>query len=136
MQFPLEDDDARRLTSAQDHRSLKKGHCRRHVDQYQCDEALAVAALKRWRKPMTIKYIVAIALITAVLSVSSMAQQYQGGPKSSFMPTRQISSGGDIYAQGDVYPRGVAAKKSSAGGGSHHYSGGPRSDPHHMGPKQ
>ena len=85
---------------------------------------------------MTIKCILAIALITPVLTVSSMAQQYQGGPKSSFMPTRQISSGGDIYAQGDVYPRGVAAKKSSAGGGSHHYSGGPRSDPHHIGPKQ
>ena len=86
---------------------------------------------------MTIKYILAIALITPVLSVSSMAQQYQGGPKSSFMPTRQISSGGDIYAQGDIYPRGVAAKKkSSVGGGSHHYSGGPRSEPHHIGPKQ
>ena len=79
---------------------------------------------------MTIKYILAIALITPVLTVSSMAQQYQGGPKSSFMPTRQISSGGDIY------PQGVAAKKFSTGGGSHHYSGGPRSDPHHMGPKQ
>ena len=54
---------------------------------------------------MTIKYILAIALITPVLTVSSMAQQYQGGPKSSFMPTRQISSEADIYAQGDVYPR-------------------------------
>ena len=85
---------------------------------------------------MTIKYILAIALITPALTVSSMAQQYQGGPKSSFMPTRQISSGADIYAQGDIYPQGVAAKKSSTGGGSHHYSGGPRSDPHHMGPKQ
>ena len=85
---------------------------------------------------MTIKHILAIAIITPVLSVSSIAEQYQGGPKSSFMPTRQISIGGDIYAQGDIYPRGVAAKKSSAGGGSHHYSGGPRSDPHHMGPKQ
>lgn len=84
---------------------------------------------------MTIKYILAIALVTPVLTVSSTAQQYQGGPKSSFMPTRQISSGGDIYAQGDSYPRGVAARKSSAGSGSHHYSGGPRSDPHHMGPK-
>jgi hypothetical protein len=70
---------------------------------------------------MTIKYILAIAIITPALSVSSMAQQYQGGPKSSFMPTRQISSGGDIYAQGDIYPRGVAAKKTSAGGGSHRY---------------
>ena len=78
---------------------------------------------------MTIKYILAIALITPVLTVSSMAQQYQGGPKSSFMPTRQITSEADIYAQG------VAAKKSSAGGGSHHYSGGPRADPHHMGPR-
>lgn len=83
-----------------------------------------------------IKYIVAIALIMPALTVSSTAQQYQGGPKSSFAPVRQISSGGDIYAQGDIYPQGVAARKLSAGGGSHHYSGGPRSEPHHIGPKQ
>ena len=86
---------------------------------------------------MTIKYIVAVALITPFLTVPTMAQQYQGGPKgSAALRTPQISSGGDIYAQGDIYPRGAAVKKSSAGGGSHHYSGGPRSDPHHMGPKQ
>ncbi len=46
---------------------------------------------------MTIKYIV-------------------GGPKSSIAPsTRQISSGGDIYAQGvDVYARGVKVNNSHA----------------------
>ena len=70
---------------------------------------------------MAIKYILAVALITPFLTVSSMAQQYVGGPKSSVAPsTRQISSGGDIYAQGvDVYARGVKAKKSRA------YRGGP-----------
>jgi hypothetical protein len=53
---------------------------------------------------MTSKCILAVALITPFLTVPSMAQQYQGGPKSSFGPTRQIYSGGDIYAQGvDIY---------------------------------
>ena len=71
---------------------------------------------------MTIKYILAVALITPFLSVSSMAQQYQGGPKSGVAPTtRQISSGGDIYAQGvDIYAPGVRANKS------HAYRGGPK----------
>jgi hypothetical protein len=63
---------------------------------------------------MTMKYILAVALIAPFLIVSSMAQQaYQGGPKSS-IATRQISSGGDIYAMG------VKAKKS------HAYRGGPQ----------
>ena len=71
---------------------------------------------------MTIKYILTVALITPFLTVSSMAQQYVGGPKSSVAPsTRQISSGGDIYAQGvDVYARGVKADKS------HAYRAGPK----------
>ena len=73
---------------------------------------------------MTIKYILAVALITPFLTVSSMAQQYSGGPKSSVVPTtRQISSGGDIYAQGvgsDIYAPGVKANKS------HAYRGGPK----------
>jgi hypothetical protein len=73
---------------------------------------------------MTIKYIFAVALITPFLTVSSMAQQYVGGPKSGVAaPTRQISSGGDIYAQGvggDIYARGVKANKS------HAYRGGPK----------
>ena len=70
---------------------------------------------------MTIKYILAVALITPFLTVSSMAQQYVGGPKSSVVPsTRQISSGGDIYAQGvDVYAPRIKANKSRA------YRGGP-----------
>ena len=72
---------------------------------------------------MIIKYILAVALITPFLTVSSMAQQYSGGPKSSFAPTRQISSGGDIYAQGvrgDIYAPRVTANKS------HAYRGGPK----------
>ena len=65
---------------------------------------------------MAIKYILAIGLITPFLTVSSMAQQYVGGPKSSVASTtQQISSGGDIYAQGvDVYARGVTANTSRA----------------------
>ena len=71
---------------------------------------------------MIIKYILAVALITPVLTVSSMAQQYVGGPKSGIAPTtRQISSGGDIYAQGvNVHARGVKANKS------HAYRSGPK----------
>ena len=71
---------------------------------------------------MTIKYILAVALIAPFLTVSSMAQQYVGGPKSSVPPTtRQISSGGDIYAQGvDDYARGVKANKPRA------YRSGPK----------
>ena len=63
---------------------------------------------------MITKYILAVALITPFLTMSSMAQQYQGGPKSPVAPTtRQVSSGGDIYAQGiDVYAPGVKANKS------------------------
>lgn len=63
---------------------------------------------------MTIKYILAVALITPFLTMSSMAQQYVGGPKSGISMTRQIS-GGDIYAQGvDVYAPRVKANKSRA----------------------
>ena len=80
---------------------------------------------------MTIKFILAVALITPFLTVSSMAQQYVGGPKSGAVPTtRQISSGGDIYAQGDrgdiyarrgeIYAPGVKANIS------HAYRGGPK----------
>ena len=78
---------------------------------------------------MITKYILAVTLITPFLTVSTMAQQYYGGPKSSVPPsTRQISSGGDIYAQGvdvyapgrDLYAQGVRANKS------HAYRGGPK----------
>jgi hypothetical protein len=68
---------------------------------------------------MTIKYILAVALITPFLTGSSVAQQYVGGPKSGIAPTtQQIGSGGDIYAQGDA--RGVKANKS------HAYRAGPK----------
>jgi hypothetical protein len=64
---------------------------------------------------MAIKFILTFALITPFLTVSSMAQQYVGGPKSGVPTTRQISSGGDIYAQGvDVYAPRVKANKSHA----------------------
>jgi len=70
---------------------------------------------------MTIKYILAIALITPFLTVSTMAQQYHGGPKSPVPPTMgQISGGGDIYAQEVNVAPGVKAKKSRA------YRGGPK----------
>ena len=69
---------------------------------------------------MAIKYILAVALITPFLTASSTAQQYVGGPKSGIAPTtRQISGGGDIYAQG-VNARGVKANKS------HAYRAGPK----------
>jgi hypothetical protein len=74
---------------------------------------------KRWRKIMKIKYILAAALITPLLTVSSTAQQYVGGPKSGIAPTTQISSASDIYAQG-VDARGVKANKS------HAYRAGPK----------
>ncbi len=71
---------------------------------------------------MTFKYILAVALIMPFLTVSTMAQQYQGGPKgSAALRVPQFSSGGDIYAQEvDVYARGAKAKKS------HAYRGGPK----------
>jgi hypothetical protein len=91
----------------------------RLFDENQCNKScnLPVAlSSKCRRKIMAIKYILAIGLIAPFLTVSSMAQQYVGGPKSSVAPTtQQISSGGDIYAQGvDVYARGVKANKSRA----------------------
>ena len=71
---------------------------------------------------MAMKYVLAVALITPILTVSSMAQQYHGGPKSSVAPTtRQISSGSDIYAQGvGIYVPGVRPNQS------HAYRGGPK----------
>ena len=76
---------------------------------------------------MTIKYILAVALITPFLTVSSTAQQYQGGPKSSVPPTMQQIDG-DIYAQGiDVYaPRGDIYAQGVRTNKSHAYRGGPK----------
>lgn len=53
------------------------------------------------------KYILAVAFVAPFLTVSSMAQDasstvkhvYQGGPKTTIPhATRQVSSGGDIFA--------------------------------------
>lgn len=64
---------------------------------------------------MTTKYILIVTLITPFLTVSSMAQQYVGGPKSGIPMTRQISSSSEIYAQGaDLYAPRVKANKSHA----------------------
>ena len=84
---------------------------------------------------MTIKYILAVALITPFLIVSSTAQQYQGGPKSSVPPTMQQIGYGDIYAQGiDVYaprgdiyaPQGEIYAQGVRTNKSHTYHSGPR----------
>jgi hypothetical protein len=97
----------------------KKEAFSRLFDEDQCNKScnLPVAlSSKCRRKIMAIKYILAIGLIAPFLTVSSMAQQYVGGPKSSVASTtQQISSGGDIYAQGvDVYAPAVKANKSRA----------------------
>jgi hypothetical protein len=72
---------------------------------------------------MTMKYIVAVALVAPFLTVSSMAQDaprmdqhvYQGGPKTSVPhATRQVTSVGQPFAMGT---------KSKA---SHVYRGGPQ----------
>jgi hypothetical protein len=97
----------------------------RLFDEQWCDKTCNVPVAlssKCGRKIMTIKYILAVALITPFLTVCSMAQQYVGGPKSGIAPTtRQLSGGGDIYAQGvDVYAQGAKANKP------HAYRGGPK----------
>ena len=72
---------------------------------------------------MTIKYILAVALVAPFMTVSSMAQDaprldqhaYQGGPKTSIpYATRQMTSAGDAFA---MAPKAVT---------SHRYSGGPQ----------
>lgn len=77
---------------------------------------------------MKIKYVLAAALLTPLMTGPSTAQQYVGGPKSSIPATPQISSGSYIYAQGvdiyaqggDVYAQGVRADRSRA------YRAGPK----------
>ena len=72
---------------------------------------------------MTIKYILAAALVAPFLTVSSMAQSaplldqhvYSGGPKSSVPhATRQITSASDAFA---MAPKAMT---------SHRYTGGPQ----------
>ena len=72
---------------------------------------------------MTIKYALAVALVTPFLAASSMAQEaprldqhvYSGGPKSSVPHgTRQITSVSDAFA--------MAPKAET----SHRYRGGPQ----------
>jgi hypothetical protein len=108
----------------------------RLFDEDECSQRCTLAeALRseRRRKIMTGKCVLAVGLITPLLTLPSMAQQYHGGPKSSVAPTtQQISSGADIYTQGvageiyaqgvrgDVYVSGVGADRSPT------YRGGPK----------
>lgn len=60
---------------------------------------------------------------TTSSSPGKAGPHYLGGPKSPVPPHF-----------GETTTTGMAAKPKPDGG--HHYSGGPRADPHHMGPKQ
>lgn len=55
---------------------------------------------------------------------SDKGPHYSGGPKSPAP-----------YDVGSQTTTGSSTTAKS-GGGSHHYSGGPRTDPHHVGPRQ
>jgi hypothetical protein len=86
------------------------------------------AQIKRFRynageKAMTVKYILAVALVVPFMTVSSMAQDAprldqhacQGGPKTGIPhATRQMNSARDAFA---MAPTAVT---------SHRYSGGPQ----------
>src|SRR5262249_7934122 len=100
----------------------------RLFDEDQCNKSGNFPALflnNCGRKIMTIKYILAVALIMPFVTVSTIAQQYQGGPKSSVIPSTGLV-GNDIYAQGvdvyaptgDIYAQGVRTNKSRAHRGS------------------
>jgi len=77
---------------------------------------------------MTIKYILAVALVAPFMTVASMAQDaprldqhaYQGGPKTGIPhATRQVAAASQACAMVPVRM-------------SHHYSGGPQTVvPHH-----
>jgi hypothetical protein len=84
------------------------------------DQALSI---KRRRKIMAIKYILAAALVAPFLTVSSMAQDasrldqhvYQGGPKTGIPhAARQMTSAREAFA---MVPKATT---------SHRYSGGPQ----------
>jgi hypothetical protein len=79
--------------------------------------------MKGGGKIMTMKYILAAALVAPFLTVSGMAQDaprldqhvYQGGPKTSIPhATRQMTNAGDAFAMAPKAKR------------SHGYSGGPQ----------
>ncbi len=56
---------------------------------------------------------------------SDKGPHYSGGPKSvvPYHVGPQTTTGSNTKA------------KTKSGSGSHHYTGGPRNDPHHIGPK-
>ena len=71
---------------------------------------------------MTIKYILAVALVAPFLTVSSMAQDairldqhvYQGGPKTSIPHAARLTTASEAFA---MVPNAAT---------SHRYSGGPQ----------
>jgi hypothetical protein len=87
------------------------------------ENAHQALSIKRRREIMTVKFILAVALVAPFMTVSSIAQDaprldqhaYLGGPKSGIPhATRQVTSVGDAFA---MAPKAVT---------SHRYIGGPQ----------
>jgi hypothetical protein len=87
------------------------------------ESAYQALSIERRRKIMTMKYILAVALVAPFMTVSSMAQDaprfdqhaYLGGPKSGIPHvTRQVTNVGEAFA---MAPKAMT---------SHRYSGGPQ----------
>jgi hypothetical protein len=88
------------------------------------ESAHQMLSIKRRRKTMTMKYILAVALVAPFLTASGIAQEavridqhvYQGGPKTSIPhATRQVTSVGVPFAMA------IPAKSKA-----HAYRGGPQ----------
>jgi hypothetical protein len=88
------------------------------------ESAHQTLSIKRRRKTMTMKYILAVALVAPFLTASGIAQEavridqhvYQGGPKTSIPhATRQVTSVGVPFAMA------IPAKSKA-----HAYRGGPQ----------
>jgi hypothetical protein len=84
------------------------------------ESAHQALSIKRRRKIMTMKYILAVALVAPFMTVSSMAQEaprldQQGGPKSGVPhAARQMTNAREAFA---MAPKAMT---------SHRYSGGPQ----------
>jgi hypothetical protein len=84
------------------------------------ESAYQALSIKRRREIMTMKYILAVALVTPFMTVSSMAQDpprldqhvYQGGPKTGIPhAASHMTTASEAYAMAPM---------------SHRYSGGPQ----------
>jgi len=77
-----------------------------------------------WEKIMTIKYVIAVALVMPFLMVSSIAQTvdrhtYQGGPKTNIPHATRMTTASSAFA---MAPSAVAPKPKR----QHFYSGVPQ----------